>query len=653
MDITIPERIRGDRIKGCLRPRRPRPPISTSSTANGAPPAAAHLREHQPGRHARRRRPAAGLRRRPTSTRRSRRRRRRSPAGRPCPRRRAARSSCKAAAILEARLAEVADILSREEGKTIGEAKGEVDARRRILEYFGGEGARLSDRPSRRSGRACSIYDDPREPLGVVGLIAPWNFPIAIPTWKMAPALVSGNTVVFKPASWRRCWRCALVEVLDEAGVPKGVLNLVTGSGRASARRSSRTRECRRSRSPARTASATGSPSAARSGGARAARDGRQEPDDRAGRRRHGRRRRLVVNAAFFSTGQRCTATSRAYRREGRSTTGSSSALVARAEKLKVGDALDAGIEHRPGRSTRSSSRRRSLSRHRQPGRRDAGPRRRAAADGAHAHGCFCRPAIYDRRRAAVRSSRRRRSSGRCSASSEAKDFDDAIALANDVRFGLSAAICTPSLSRARVRTAEAGMVMVNLPSAGVEYHIPFGGSKDSRSGWREQGPVATQFFTDSKTVYINNHYPRRRRRATPRRRDRGCVRRTGSLRADTRLGIPCALQVAGAGKPRSRLLRREERRRTPVRREIPTASRASCVSPLPSVPVSRRLAPVALQERPSRRIDGRRECKIEPAERHHTRPSFRSPKRVLLKSANYLSQPARGRSFSTTAISA
>ena len=201
----------------------------------------------------------------------------------------------RAAQLLESRLNDVADLLSREEGKTIAEAKGETTRAVRILEYFAGEGARFSGDTIPSERPRVFMYTI-RQPLGVVALIAPWNFPIAIPTWKLAPALVSGNTVVIKPASQAPLTSVRLVEILHEAGIPKGVLNLVTGSGRdvgdplvsqsegarhlvhRLGRGRPRHREDRRG--------------AAR---ARAARNGRQESDDRAGRRGPRRRGRLRV----------------------------------------------------------------------------------------------------------------------------------------------------------------------------------------------------------------------------------------------------------------------------------------------------------------------------------------------------------------------
>ena len=172
----------------------------------------------------------------------------------------------KAAAILEGKMAEMADLLSREEGKTIGEAKGEVTRAVRILEYFGGEGARMSGQTIPSERPRVFMYTI-RQPLGVVALIAPWNFPIAIPTWKMAPALVSGNAVVFKPASQAPLTSLELVEDPRAGRHPQGRPEpRRPDRDRASARRSSRIRWSGPSRSPARTASARASPRSARSG---------------------------------------------------------------------------------------------------------------------------------------------------------------------------------------------------------------------------------------------------------------------------------------------------------------------------------------------------------------------------------------------------
>ncbi len=210
-----------------------------------------------------------------------------------------------------------------------------------------------------------------------------------------------------------------------------------------------------------------------------------------------------VLNAAFFSTGQRCTATSRAIVEKG-AVQPFVERLVARAEKLKIGDPRDPSTELGPAideKQLKTTLRYLDIGKQEGATLVHGGER---LSEGPHANGWFSRPAIMT----GVASKSQLGQDevfGPLLGIIEAKDFNDAVALANDVRFGLSASICTTNVSRALeyVERAEAGMVMVNLPSAGVEYHIPFGGIKDSSSGWREQGPLATQFFTDSKTVYI------------------------------------------------------------------------------------------------------------------------------------------------------
>jgi alpha-ketoglutaric semialdehyde dehydrogenase len=210
-----------------------------------------------------------------------------------------------------------------------------------------------------------------------------------------------------------------------------------------------------------------------------------------------------VLNAAFFSTGQRCTATSRAIVEKG-AVQPFVERLVARAEKLKIGDPRDPSTELGPAIDEKQLKT--TLS-YLDIGRKEGATLVHGGerlSEGAHAHGWFSRPAIMT----GVASQSKLGQDevfGPLLGIIEAKDFSDAVALANDVRFGLSASICTTNVSRALeyVERAEAGMVMVNLPSAGVEYQIPFGGTKESSSGWREQGPAATQFFTESKTVYM------------------------------------------------------------------------------------------------------------------------------------------------------
>jgi acyl-CoA reductase-like NAD-dependent aldehyde dehydrogenase len=409
----------------------------------------------------------------------------------------------KAAHLLDARLNEVADLLSREEGKTIAEGKGEVTRAVRILEYFAGEGSRFSGDTIPSERPRVFMYTI-REPLGVVALIAPWNFPIAIPAWKLAPALVSGNTVVIKPASQAPLTAVRLVEILHEAGIPKGVLNLVTGSGRDVG-------DPLVAHPKVRAISFTGSDAVGRTIARKAA-----ERLARVQLEMGGKNPTIVLadadldtavdcvlNAAFYSTGQRCTATSRAIV-ERPILDAFLDRLRARTEKLRIGDPRDPATDIGPAIDAGQLE---TTLRYLQQGQADGaalvyGGER--LTDASHAHGHFSVPAIMT----GVRSDSRLGQEevfGPLLAVMEVADYDEAVRVANDVRFGLSASICTNNLSRAidYVHRAEAGMIMVNLPSAGVEYHIPFGGMKDSSSGMREQGPAAIEFFSETKTAYL------------------------------------------------------------------------------------------------------------------------------------------------------
>jgi aldehyde dehydrogenase (NAD+) len=409
----------------------------------------------------------------------------------------------RAAGLLEARLGEIADLLSREEGKTLAEAKGETTRAVRILEYMGGEGPRLSGQTVPSERPRVFMYTI-RQPLGVVALIAPWNFPIAIPTWKIAPALVSGDTVVFKPASQAPMTSVALVKILEEAGLPKGVLNLVTGSGAAVGTPLV-------SHPAVRAISFTGSDgvgkSIARIGAERLARVqlemGGKNPTIVLADADLDVAVDCVLNAAFFSTGQRCTATSRAIVE--RPILGAFlERLVAKTQALTIGDARDPATALGPAIDERQLQ---TTLAYLDLGRREGATLVHGGerlSDGPHAHGWFSQPAIMTG--VAPRSRLAQEEVfGPLLGVIEADSFDAAVDLANDVRFGLSASICTRDLGKALqyVDRAQAGMVMVNLPSAGVEYQIPFGGMKDSSSGWREQGPAAVQFFTETKTVYV------------------------------------------------------------------------------------------------------------------------------------------------------
>jgi aldehyde dehydrogenase (NAD+) len=409
----------------------------------------------------------------------------------------------KTAEILEHELDQLGAEMTREEGKTLPEAKGEVKRAINIFRYYAGEGSRAGGilTPSERDRVHTFAI---RKPLGVVGLITPWNFPIAIPAWKLAPALICGNTVVLKPASVSPLSSWRIVEALHMAGVPKGVVNFITGSGGELGRAMVDAK-------PVKAISFTGS------------NDVGNWIHTEASKRRiriqlemGGKNPTIVladadfnsaientVNAAFFSTGQKCTATSRVIV-EDAIYDKFLSALIERTKKLKVGNGLEAGIDIGPCVDQGQMD---TVLKYIDIGRQEAGEPRcggHPLSDGAFAKGYFVEPTIF----AGVTEDMRIAQEeifGPVLAVMRAKDFEDAMRIANAIPFGLSASIQTTNVSRVFdfVYRAEAGLLTINLPSAGVEYQLPFGGTKDSSFGPKEQGPAAFDFYSDYKTIYL------------------------------------------------------------------------------------------------------------------------------------------------------
>jgi alpha-ketoglutaric semialdehyde dehydrogenase len=409
----------------------------------------------------------------------------------------------RAATILESRAEQVAREMTREEGKTLPEARGEVGRAINILRYFGGEGPRLGGQHA-PSERDRVFIQTRRRPLGVVGLITPWNFPIAIPAWKTAPALVAGNAVVLKPSDLAPLCAVRLVETLAEAGVTRGALNLLTGPG-------SKVGGEIVSNPDVKAISFTGSEQTGSGIAIEAAKRRARVQLEMGGKNPTivladadiPDAVNVVVNAAFFSTGQRCTATSRVIVEEPiveRFT----AALVERTRKLKVGNGLEAGIDVGPSIDDKQLS---TVLEYVGVGASEGarvvvGGER--LSDGALGRGYFSSPAVLTDVTPAMRVAQEE-IFGPVLGVLPARDLDHAIEIANGIRFGLSAAVCTKSLTSAYefINRIEAGLVMVNLPSAGVEYHVPFGGSKSSSHGMREQGPVAVDFYSELQTAYI------------------------------------------------------------------------------------------------------------------------------------------------------
>ncbi len=405
----------------------------------------------------------------------------------------------KAAAEILARKEEIGTLLSREEGKTLAEGIGETVRAAQIFDFFAGECLRLSGEilPSVRPGVGVEIT---REAVGPVGLITPWNFPIAIPTWKIAPALAWGNTVVIKPADLVPGCTWAIVDILHRAGLPKGVLNLVMGKGSVVGQAILDSPDIR-------AVSFTGSVGTGRRVAEASIKVMRKFQLEMGGKNP------MVVlddadldvaveaclNGAFYSTGQRCTASSRLIVTEGIHDR-FVKRLSERMEALVVGDPLDKATQIGPvvdqGQLDQDES-------YIKIGQDEGAELVGGARIKRGTEGFFLQPALFVGATNAMRISREE-IFGPVAGVIRVKDYDEALAVANDTEFGLSAGICTTSLKYAThfKRNSEAGMVMVNLATAGVDFHVPFGGSKGSSFGSREQGRYAQEFYTTVKTAY-------------------------------------------------------------------------------------------------------------------------------------------------------
>ena len=403
-----------------------------------------------------------------------------------------------AANIIESREDELARLMALEAGKPMKEARQEVGRAASIFRYYGSEGWRMNGiaPPSARPGVTISSA---REPLGVVALITPWNFPLAIPSWKLAPALICGNTIVVKPAANAALNAAALVRILAEAGLPDGVLNMVTGPGGSVG-------DALVTDPRVKGLSFTGSTAVGLGIQERAI--GKKVQLEMGGKNPF-----LVMEdadlsdaaakvsfGAFGFSGEKCTASSRAivveevydqFLDELRSAT----------EAMKVGDPLDEDTDIGP---VVNKSQYYSILEAIETAKGEGRVVLEGGATGSEDEGYFIAPAIV----ADV--------DNKCETAQEeifgpvlavirARDFDDAVELANDTRFGLTASIATKSLRYAHEFAARShtGLVNVNLPTAGLEFQVPFGGNKESGVGGREQGPAALDFYSSWKTLSI------------------------------------------------------------------------------------------------------------------------------------------------------
>jgi aldehyde dehydrogenase (NAD+) len=403
---------------------------------------------------------------------------------------------------LEARANDLACILTREEGKTLREATGEVRRAADIFKFFGGEGRRLEGEmlPSDRPGAFNLVR---REPVGVVGLITPWNFPIAIPAWKMAPAIIAGNAVILKPASLTPLIALEMVRALAEAGAPAGVVNCVTGSGRVVG-------DELVTNAAVDAISFTGSYAVGyqlyQKGASRMARMqtemGGKNPLIVLADADLDLAVQLAVMGGYGVTGQACTASSRVIVEEA-VVAAFTAKLQARAEGLRVGDGLDANSEMGPAVSADQLQIDLSyIAIGKQEGARlVAGG---GVIEGKRGH--FIQPTLFADVRPQMRIAQEE-IFGPIIGVIAVRDFDEALAVANGVQYGLVASICTNNLKRAFqfAEQIEAGVVKINQPTTGLELHLPFGGFKHSSAGgFKEQGRLALDFYTRVKTVYAS-----------------------------------------------------------------------------------------------------------------------------------------------------
>lgn len=410
----------------------------------------------------------------------------------------------KAARIMESQAKDLSILLTREEGKPVHESEGEVKRAIQIFQFFGSEGWRLNGEtiPSENPGMDLLTY---REPLGVVALITPWNFPVCIPCWKMAPALVSGNTVVFKPASKTPLTGIRIAEILEEAGLPKGALNLVTGSGDVFGDEIT-------ANAAIKAISFTGSNKV-----------GSELYQKAAGRMQKmqlemGGKNPLIVledadidkavdyaiQGAFGGTGQKCTATSRVIVVDSICAKFTEK-LVKETRKIKVGDGLDPANDMGP---LVDQAQMNTVLKYIEAGKQDgakllfggnmlAGPK--------YDRGYFIEPAVFSEVNPEMRIAREE-IFGPVLALIKVGSVAEAVKTANDTAYGLSASVCAKDLTSVFkcIHEIEAGIIHVNSTTTGAEGQVPFGGMKKSSSGSREMGKAAIDFYTQLKTVYLN-----------------------------------------------------------------------------------------------------------------------------------------------------
>ena len=407
--------------------------------------------------------------------------------------------------ILRQRGDDIARTITLEEGKPLSDAQGEVKRSLNIMEYAAGEGRRMFGYTTPSELPATVAYTT-RRPLGVVAIITPWNFPLAIPAWKIAPALICGNTIVFKPASATPWSAIKLMEVFEEAGLPAGVLNVVTGPGGSVGNALVESPLVKGISFTGSTEIGTGIYSHGASllkkvqcemGGKNAVILLADADIDKA--------LGGIIQGAFGSTGQRCTATSRVIVEEAIYDEFMEQ-LIDRTSKLKIGDGLDPEVDVSPLASKAQFD---TVMEYIGIGTEEGAE----LVQGGHAvtggifdQGYYVEPTIFADVQTDMRIAQEE-IFGPVLTVLKAEDLEDAIQIANSVKFGLSSSVYTKDLTQAfeYINTVESGMVHVNAPTLGGEVHLPFGGLGASGVGHREQGIEAMNFFTEVITVYIDH----------------------------------------------------------------------------------------------------------------------------------------------------
>ncbi len=409
----------------------------------------------------------------------------------------------RAAAIMRQRKDELGVLVTQEMGKVIAEGKGDVQEAIDFLEYIAGEGRRLlgETTPSELPDKICLTL---RQPIGVVGCITPWNFPTAVPCWKLGAALISGNTIVYKPATLTPFCAARLVETLEDAGLPPGVLNMVTGPA-------SIVGEEIVQNPLIRAVSFTGSVEAGKDIYSKASRMLK-----RVGLELGGKNPQIIMQdanlelavegvlfGAFGTAGQRCTATSRLIAQE-KVYDEVKERLLSRTRALTVGDPLDPKVDVGPLASKEQEEK---VLKYIAIGKEEGAKLLYGGlklTGGRYDKGFFIAPTIFEARHG-MRITKEE-IFGPVLSLMKVKDFEEAISVANDVLYGLSSSIYTSNVNLAfrAMQNLEAGVTYINAPTIGAEVHLPFGGVKNTGNGTREAGTEAIREFTEVKSVFVD-----------------------------------------------------------------------------------------------------------------------------------------------------